>query len=82
MESKINCSLVYLPTAKLIWEQAKELYFGVNNLKRIYDLHQAYFSLTLNDVSLEDNYNKFKGICEELNIYQPISSNFKTMKKQ
>ena len=82
MESKINCSLVYLPTAKLIWEQAKELYSGVNNLKRIYDLHQAYFSLTLNDVSLEDYYNKFKGICEELNIYQPISSNFKTMKKQ
>ena len=78
MESKINCSLVFLPTAKLVWEQAKELYSSVNNLKRIYNLHQAYFSLTPNDGSLEDYYNKFKGICEELNIYQPISSNFKT----
>ena len=37
-----------------------------------------YFS----DLSLEDYYNKFKGICEELNIYQPISSDVKTMKKQ
>ena len=33
-------------------------------------------------MSLEDYYNKFKGVCEELNIYQPISSDIKTMKKQ
>ena len=77
MESKIICSLVFLPTAKLVWEQAKEFYTGVNNLKRIYDLHQNYFSLSLSDLSLEDYYNKFKGVCEELNIYQPISSDVK-----
>ena len=82
MESKISCSLVFLPTTKLVWEQAKELYFGVNNLKQIYDLHQNYFSLSLSDMSLEDYYNKFKGVCEELNIYQPISSDVKIIKKQ
>ena len=38
--------------------------------------------MTLSDLSLEDYYNKFKGVCQELNIYQPISSNVKTMKKQ
>ena len=82
MESKINCSLVFLPTAQLVWEQVKELYSGVNNLKLIYDLHQNYFSLSLGDMFLEDYYNKFKGVCEELNIYQPISSDVKIMKKQ
>ena len=30
----------------------------------------------------KDYYNKFKGVCEELNIFQPISSNVKIMKKQ
>ena len=50
MESKISCSLVFLPIAKLVWEQARELYSSVNNLKRIYDLHQNYFSLSLSDV--------------------------------
>ena len=30
----------------------------------------------------KDYYNKFKGVCEELNIYQPISSNVKIIKKQ
>ena len=73
MESKISCNLVFLPTTKLVWEKAKELYSGVNNLKRIYD-HQNYFSLSLSDLSLEDYYNKFKSVCEELNIYQLISS--------
>ena len=32
MKSKISCSLVFLPIAKLVWEQAKELYSGVNTL--------------------------------------------------
>ena len=82
MESKISCSLVFLPTANLVWEQAKELSSGVNNLKRIYDLHQNYFSLSLSDFSLEDYYNKFKSVCEELNIYQLISLDVKTLKKQ
>ena len=53
IESKISCSLVFLPTIKLVWEQAKELYSGVNNLKQIYDLHQNDFSLSLSDMSLE-----------------------------
>ena len=70
-ESKISCSLVFLPTAKLFWEQAKELYSSVINLKRIYDLHQNYFSLSLSDFSLEDYYNKFKGVCEELKFISP-----------
>ena len=82
MESKINGSLVFLPTAKLVWEQAKELYFGVNNLKQIYDLHQNYFSLSLSDLSLDNYYNKFKGVWEELNMYRLISSDVKTIKKQ
>ena len=42
MESKISCSLVLLLIAKLVWEQAKELYFGVSNLKRIYDLQNLF----------------------------------------
>lgn len=54
MESKISSSLVFLPTVKLVWEQTKILYSGVNNLKRIYDLHQNYFYLSLSDLSLED----------------------------
>ena len=44
MDSKISCSLFFLPTAKLVWEQ--ELYSSVNTLKRFFDLHQSYFSIS------------------------------------
>ena len=47
----------------------------------IYNVYQTYFSLALNDSSLEDYYAKLKGICEEINLYQPISSDVRTMKK-
>ena len=59
-----------------------ELYSGINNLKQIYDLHQNYFSLSLSDLSLDNYYNKFKGVWEELNMYRLISSDVKTIKKQ
>lgn len=51
---------------RLVQEQAQSLYYGVNNLIHIYNLHQAYFSLALNDLSPEDCYAKFTGIYEEL----------------
>ena len=79
MEQYGSCNLLFLPTAKL--DKAQELYY-VNNLRRIYDCHQNYFSLAFNDLSLEDYYAMFKGICEELILYQPISAEIKTMQKQ
>ena len=78
-EPKISSSLIFLSTAKLVWQQAQELYSGVNNLRHIYDLYQNYFSIALNDLSLEDYHGKFKNIREELNLYQPISSDIKVM---
>ena len=69
MKSKISCSLVFIPTIKLVWEQAKELYSSVNNLRRIYNFHQNYFTLRLGDLSLENYYNKFKGIYVKNSIF-------------
>ena len=49
MEPQISGSLVYLESAKQVWRQTQELYSGVNNLRRTYDLHQTYFSLSLGE---------------------------------
>ncbi|XP_058219066.1 uncharacterized protein LOC131329730 [Rhododendron vialii] len=82
MEEHIASTLVFLPTAKQVWTQAQEMYFGVNNLCRTYDLHQSFFSISQGDLSLEAYYSKFRGICEELNICEPISSDVKVMRRQ
>ncbi|XP_058180814.1 uncharacterized protein LOC131299213 [Rhododendron vialii] len=82
MEEHIASTLVFLPTAKQVWTQAQEMYSGVNNLRRTYDLHQSFFSISQGDLSLESYYAKFRGICEELNICEPISSDVQVMRRQ
>jgi hypothetical protein len=58
MESKISCSMVFCKLPNLCGSKLG-LYYGVNNLRCIYDLNQNYFSLSLNDLSLEDYHNFF-----------------------
>ena len=73
----VACGIAWSLRLVVVWFSYQLL-----NLKRIYDLHQNYFSLSLSDLSLEDYYNKFKSVCEELNIYKLISLDVKTFKKQ
>ena len=72
----VVCGIAWSLRSVVVWFSYQLLnLFGnkqgncVNNLRRNYNLHQNYFSLNLSDLSLEDYYNKFKGVCEELNIY-------------
>ena len=43
METSVSSSLVCLHTAKQVWDRVKEMFFGIGNLCRTYDLHQAFF---------------------------------------
>lgn len=52
------------------------------NFRHLYDLHQQFFSLSLGTGSLEDYYAKFRGTCEELHTYEPISSDPQVMERQ
>ena len=56
MEPEIRGSLVFLTFAKSAWDGVKEMYSRLDNLCRTYELHHTFFSLTLNDMSLEDYY--------------------------
>ena len=58
------------------------MFSGVGNLRHTYDLHQAFFSSSLDDMSLDDFYNKFRGICEEMHLSEPIFADVVAMKQQ
>ena len=51
-------------------------------MRRSYDLHQAFFSISLDDMSLKEFYSKFCGICETIDLSEPITANVATMKQQ
>ncbi|KAG2670262.1 hypothetical protein I3760_14G077600 [Carya illinoinensis] len=72
IEPNICASLRYL----------KQMYSGVGNTTRIYELCQQFFGLEQGVLGLEKYYSKVMGICEELKIYQPITSDVSIMLKQ
>lgn len=46
------------------------------------DLQQSFFFISQGGLSLDDYYAQFCGLCEELNICEPISSDIQTMSRQ
>ena len=60
---------------KGIWDTLKELYSSEQNLPRIYQLCQDLFSLQQGDRSVEEYFSTLKGMWDELNVYQPLTTN-------
>ncbi|GFZ18495.1 hypothetical protein Acr_27g0002340 [Actinidia rufa] len=50
------------------------MFFGIGNLCRTYDLHQALFLLSRYDMSLEAFYGKFRSIFEEIALTKKLLS--------
>ena len=82
MELKISGSLVFLTIAKGVLDEANEMYLKLDNLRRTYELHQTFFSLTIDDASLEDYYVRFRSVCEELDLAKLVSTDISVMQKQ
>ena len=74
MEYLVSSSLVYLDTAKQVWDRAKEMFSGIGNFRHAYNLRQAFFSLSPDDMLIEAFYSKFRNICEEIALSEPITS--------
>ena len=82
MEPKISGSLVFLVTAKGVWDGANEMFSGLDNLHHTYELHHKFFYLTLDDMSLEDYYARFRSVCQKLDLADPVSTGISVMQKQ
>ncbi|XP_058182112.1 uncharacterized protein LOC131300317 [Rhododendron vialii] len=82
MTEQVASTLMFCDTARAVWTQAKELYSGVNNLRRTYDLHQSFFNISQGDDSFEDYYAKFRRICNELDICEPLTTDIQVIRRQ
>ncbi|XP_058197539.1 uncharacterized protein LOC131313314 [Rhododendron vialii] len=82
MTEQVVSTLMFCDTAKEVWTQAKELYSGIDNLHRTYDLHRSFFDISQGADSFEDYYAKFRRICNELDICEPLSIDIQVMRRQ
>ncbi|KAG6651974.1 hypothetical protein CIPAW_06G151000 [Carya illinoinensis] len=58
------------------------MYSGAGNITRIYELCKQFFVLEHNVLGLEEYYSQVMGICEELKMYQLVTSDVPSMLKQ
>ncbi|XP_058190221.1 uncharacterized protein LOC131307612 [Rhododendron vialii] len=81
MTEQVASTLMFCDTAREVWTQAQELYSGVDNLRRTYDLHQSFFNISQGDDSFEDYYAKFRRICNELDICEPLTADIQVIRR-
>ncbi|GAV57095.1 UBN2_3 domain-containing protein, partial [Cephalotus follicularis] len=72
MKLEIAANVMFHNTAKGVWDDFKDTYSQDKNMNRVYDLHDKMFHLRQSGKPLHDYYSTFKGLTEELNVFQPL----------
>jgi uncharacterized membrane protein YgcG len=71
----------YLESSKDIWDTLHLMYSSEENITRIHELYQDMFSLQQGDRSIEEYFSLLQGMWDELNVYQPLSTDLQKQQK-
>ncbi|KAK3420744.1 hypothetical protein EUGRSUZ_G01582 [Eucalyptus grandis] len=82
MEPSIAANVMFHTTAKGVWDDLMESYSQHKNMSRVYELYEKIFNFKQGDKSLGEYYSALKGMWEELNLYQPITTDLERLKTQ
>ena len=82
MEPSISLNVMFLSSAKEIWESIHKMFSMEKNVSQVYKVYQNLFLLQQNDKSSSEYYNMFKGLIDKLHKYHPITSDVDILKQQ
>ena len=82
MEPSVAANVMSYTTAKGVWNDLQESFSQDTNLSRVYDLYERLFNCKQGDRSIAEFYSSLKGIWEELNVHQPLTTDLNTLKAQ
>ncbi|GAV68098.1 UBN2_3 domain-containing protein [Cephalotus follicularis] len=75
MEPEIAANVMFHNTAKGVGDDLKDTYSQDKNMNRVYDLYDKMFDIGQSGKPLHDYYySTFKGLAEELNVFQPLTN--------
>lgn len=81
MEETINSGLIFLMTAKEIWNILKEVYNNKKNISRIFEFYERIFILQQGEMYVHAYCSAFWGMLDELNIHRPLVIDMKTLQE-
>ncbi|XP_077249247.1 uncharacterized protein LOC143888705 [Tasmannia lanceolata] len=82
MTPAIYSTLILLPTAKEIWNHTALTYSGVENLTRICSTYSEWMRLRRGDMSLEAHYGQFISLCQQIDVFLPLTSDVNVLRRQ
>ena len=69
MEEHIS-SIIFLPTAKRIWDLLHELYYHKKYISRVFEQYEQLVSLQQGELSITELYTTLHVVMDELDIHQ------------
>lgn len=82
MKPTISEGLLFLRTAKEIWDTVQEMYSQRNSLARNYQLHREIATMQQGKMSMEEYYAALKKKWAKLDHYQPLATTVEGIRKQ
>jgi len=80
LEEKIGGSVMFLTTAKEVWDTLKVMYGNEKNPSRVFEIYKRLFELKQGDISVPKFYDELKGLIDELEMHQPIITDAATLR--
>jgi len=81
LEEKISCSVIFLTTAKEMWDTLKVMYDNKKNPSRVFEIYERLFELKQGGRSVPEFYNELKGLIDELEMHQPAVTDAATLRE-
>lgn len=68
MDVKVSADVMFLRTAKEIWDTLREIYANEKNISRVFELYEQLFILRMGDMSVPEYCSTLRGISDELDV--------------
>ena len=81
LEEKISVCVMFLTTAKKMWDILKVMYGNERNPSRVFKIYERVFELKQGDRFVPEFYGEFKGLIDELEMHQPAITNAATLRE-
>jgi len=80
LEEKISSSVMFLPTAKDMWDTLKVVYENEKNPSKVFEINERIFELKQGDRSVHEFYGEVKNLIDELEMHQSSVTNAATLR--
>ncbi|XP_057799090.1 uncharacterized protein LOC131014928 isoform X1 [Salvia miltiorrhiza] len=73
LEDSVSKNIMFLETAKAMWDTLRQMYSNDKNVSRVFELYEKLFSHTQSGQTVNDYFSTLKGLADEILVYHPLS---------